>query len=289
MAKLSKSGLDLGGRGTGVQEAIMSTANQYGANTDVIIKALKDKDVSKMDDKEIINAIQDYKASTVQTRFRSSSAAVQAGVAKRIEQERMALLGVEGGAMPQTATATATPSDPRGRGTGRVQSAQSSQPAMASGKPTADSSAAVDNIKTMIVNGLKELKVESAKVSIAGVKDLSSGFNEASTPSFAANVQNKLKTAFLPPSSTQIEQTVKDQEAKKELDAKQTSKNTANTDINPIKNTLTADGTAQETPESLLSSLNMKMDELIRVSRQSADINSKQLSVQRNNSGDLFA
>jgi hypothetical protein len=179
---------------------------------------------------------------------------------------------------------------------------------MASGKPTSDSSAAVDNIKTMIVNGLKELKVESAKVSIAGVKDLSSGFNEASTSSlpagvkdlssglneestlsFAADVQNKLKTAFLPPSSTQIEQSVKGQETKKELDAKQSSKNTANTDINPIKNTLTADSAAQETPESLLSSLNMKMDELIRVSRQSADINSKQLSVQRNNSGDLFA
>jgi hypothetical protein len=97
MQKLSKAGLDMSGRGAGVQEAIMSTANQYGANTDVIMKALKDKDASKMSDKEIINAIQDYKAQTVQSRFRSSSASVQAGVAKRIEQERAMLLGVEGG------------------------------------------------------------------------------------------------------------------------------------------------------------------------------------------------
>lgn len=98
MAKLSKSGLDMSGRGAGVQEAIMSTANQYGANTDVIIKALKDKDTSKMSDKDIINAIQDYKAQTVQSRFKSSSAAVREGVAKRIEQERSMLLGVQGGA-----------------------------------------------------------------------------------------------------------------------------------------------------------------------------------------------
>ena len=97
MAKLSKAGLDMSGRGAGVQEAIMSTANQYGANTDLIMKALKDKDTSKMSDKDIINAIQDYKAQTVQTRFKSSSASVQAGVAKRIEQERAMLLGVDGG------------------------------------------------------------------------------------------------------------------------------------------------------------------------------------------------
>jgi hypothetical protein len=95
--KLSKSGMDLSGRGEAVQEAIMSTANQYGANTDLIIKALKDKNVDKMTDKEIINAIQDYKADTVKTRFRSSSKAVQEGVAKRIEQERAALLGLDGG------------------------------------------------------------------------------------------------------------------------------------------------------------------------------------------------
>ena len=97
MQKLSKAGLDMSGRGAGVQEAIMSTANQYGANTDVIMKALKDKDASKMSDKDIINAIQDYKAQTVQSRFKSSSQSVREGVAKRVEQERAMLLGVDGG------------------------------------------------------------------------------------------------------------------------------------------------------------------------------------------------
>jgi phage-related protein len=110
MKKLEKSGLDMSGRGAGVQEAIMSTANQYGANTDLILKALKDKDTSKMSDKDIINAIQDYKAETVKTRFKSSSAAVQAGVAKRIEQERAMLLGVEGGAALGKEGAAAKPS-----------------------------------------------------------------------------------------------------------------------------------------------------------------------------------
>jgi hypothetical protein len=283
MAKLSKSGLDLSGRGMGVQEAIMSTANQYGANTDVIIKALKDKDVSKMDDKEIINAIQDYKASTVERRFRSSSAAVRAGVAKRIEQERTALLGIEGGAMPQTATATATPTDQRGRGTGR---AQSSQAAMMSGKPVADGSTVADNMKAMIINGLQELKV-NGNVTIAGAKNLSSG---ASDTSFAANVQNKLKTAFMPPSVSQLEQSIKDQEAKKES-AKMSLADVAITkDGKSLKpDVATTPATAQETPESLLSSLNMKMDELIRINRESVDISGRQLSVTRNNSGDLFA
>jgi hypothetical protein len=105
MAKLQKGGVDLSGKGAGVQEAIMSTANQYGANSDVILKALKGKDTDKMSDKDIINAIQDYKAENVKTQFKSSSSAVQAGVAKRIEQERAALLGVEGGGTGKPVTA----------------------------------------------------------------------------------------------------------------------------------------------------------------------------------------
>lgn len=101
--KLSGAGIDLSKRGAGVQEAIMSTANQYGADTSVIIKALKGKDINKMSDADIINTIQDYKARTVNTRFRSSSAEVRAGVAKRIEQERKLLLAVnaeKSGAVP---------------------------------------------------------------------------------------------------------------------------------------------------------------------------------------------
>jgi len=113
MAKLQKAGVDLSGKGSGVQEAVMSTANQYGANTSVITDALKGKDTAKMSDKEIIDAIQDYKAASVKTKFKSSSEAVQAGVAKRIEQERMALYQAGGDAAtaPGTAVATAAEKD----------------------------------------------------------------------------------------------------------------------------------------------------------------------------------
>jgi hypothetical protein len=119
---------------------------------------------------------------------------------------------------------------------------------------------------------------------LGGIDKLSDGIG-LNTP---ASGMSK-KTAGLDFDKSWIAGVEKDKKAKQDLDAKSASKNTANTDINPLKNTLTAAGAAQETPESLLSSLNMKMDELIRVSRQTADINSKQLSVQRNNSGDLFA
>lgn len=91
MERLQKGGIDLSGRGRGVQEAVMSTANQYGAKTDLIKEALGKQDLSKMNDKQVIDAIQDYKAKSVKTRFKSSSADVQAGVSKRIERERETL------------------------------------------------------------------------------------------------------------------------------------------------------------------------------------------------------
>jgi hypothetical protein len=92
MKNLQRSGIDLSGKGRSVQESIMSTANQYGPNTDLIREALKGKDPTNMTDKEIVNAIQDYKADTVDTRFRSSSEKDREGVARRIERERTALL-----------------------------------------------------------------------------------------------------------------------------------------------------------------------------------------------------
>ena len=50
-------------------------------------------------------------------------------------------------------------------------------------------------------------------------------------------------------------------------------------------------GAAQETPTSLLSSLNNKMDQLISMNRQLVAVNERQLSVQKNisSNGDLFA
>ena len=116
MERLQKQGIDLSGKGAGVQEAVMSTANQYGANTDMIVKSLKGKDVSKMSDKDIINAIQDYKADTIQSRFKSSSEAVRAGVAKRVEQERSMLLSQDGKPIDaQTTRASSTAALPTGK------------------------------------------------------------------------------------------------------------------------------------------------------------------------------
>ena len=49
-------------------------------------------------------------------------------------------------------------------------------------------------------------------------------------------------------------------------------------------------GARQETPESLLASLNTKMDQLIAINRSLKDTNERQLSVQKNiaQSGDLY-
>jgi len=48
-------------------------------------------------------------------------------------------------------------------------------------------------------------------------------------------------------------------------------------------------GAGQETPESLLASLNTKMEELIAINRTLADVNERQLSVQRGLSNDMFS
>ena len=46
---------------------------------------------------------------------------------------------------------------------------------------------------------------------------------------------------------------------------------------------------AQETPESLLASLNTKLDQLIKINKSAADVGEKQLSVQRGLSGNIYA
>ena len=93
MNKLSNSKLgDLADKGPAVQEMIFSTAVQYGPNSGVIADALKGKDVANMTDKDIVAAVQDYKAKTVSGYFGSSSAAVRAGVANRIKNEKNDLI-----------------------------------------------------------------------------------------------------------------------------------------------------------------------------------------------------
>jgi hypothetical protein len=89
---LGEMGKKLTGKGRGVQEALFSTGVQYGGGSKLIEKALAGKDVDQMGEKDIINAIQDYKAQNVSSNFKSSSADVQRGVANRIERERAALM-----------------------------------------------------------------------------------------------------------------------------------------------------------------------------------------------------
>ena len=89
---LGDLGKKLTGKGKGVQEALFSTGVQYGGGSKVIEKALAGKDVDQMGEKDIINAIQDYKSQNVASNFKSSSADVQRSVANRIEKERAALM-----------------------------------------------------------------------------------------------------------------------------------------------------------------------------------------------------
>ena len=293
MEKLKKSGIDLSGKGAGVQEAVMSTANQYGANTETIIKALKGKDTAKMDDKEIINAIQNYKAENVKTNFKSSSSAVQAGVAKRIEQERAALLGVQG----PTAQGQVKMEDgvkvktPLKGGTVKTEDSlkkgeelvNDKKPVSKSATPAAAPAPSSEEYK---VNGRPVTKEQYDQFMKAN-PDLANMAKGAGAP--------RAGTSPVTPSSTQaIEQATKDKEQEKAKAAEQekAAAEKARTEMaqnDPRRvDKKTTPGAGQETPESLLASLNTKMDQLIQVSKRTADLNDRQLSVQKNLTSDLY-
>ncbi|WP_426788604.1 XVIPCD domain-containing protein [Xanthomonas campestris] len=79
--RLSDKGVDLSDRGPAVQDALWSTAVQYGPGSDkkpggsgVFLKGLeekfgKDYELSKLSDKDIVSAVQDYKAEHVKGLF----------------------------------------------------------------------------------------------------------------------------------------------------------------------------------------------------------------------------
>lgn len=79
--RLKHKGVDLSDRGQAVQDALWSTAVQYGPGSDkkpggsgVFLRALDDRfgkgfDISKVSDREIIEAVQDYKADHVRELF----------------------------------------------------------------------------------------------------------------------------------------------------------------------------------------------------------------------------
>ena len=88
---LKQAGLNLSGRGAAVQDAIWSTAVQYGGGSKVIQRALAGKNVSAMSDSDLVSAIQDYKYDKTQSLF-SKSPKLWAGLRKRARQEKADLL-----------------------------------------------------------------------------------------------------------------------------------------------------------------------------------------------------
>jgi len=90
LQKLKNAGIDLSRRGPGVLSVLDATSDQYGAAgaAKVVEQSLKGEDLSKLTDADIISTIEDYKIKTVGSHFRSSSAAVQASVAKRFATEK---------------------------------------------------------------------------------------------------------------------------------------------------------------------------------------------------------
>jgi hypothetical protein len=82
-ALLKNNNLDLSGKGSAVQEAIWSTATQYGPNSNVIVKALKDSNVNSMTDSQIVEKIYKYKMNNIESYFMSSSQEVRNSIKKR--------------------------------------------------------------------------------------------------------------------------------------------------------------------------------------------------------------
>lgn len=92
MAKLRKNGMDFSQRGAAVQDAVWSTAVQFGGGTGLIINALKGKNVAQMSDNEIVTAIQDHKINNNEALFKSSSADNRKGTLARAKAEKADLL-----------------------------------------------------------------------------------------------------------------------------------------------------------------------------------------------------
>lgn len=101
-----KTGLNVSERSAAVQDVVWSVAVQHGPGSSVISNALKGKDVAKMTDAEVIDAIYDERSATkvnkegdaVLKYFSKSTKSVQDGVAARYKQERKCakhMLGTE--------------------------------------------------------------------------------------------------------------------------------------------------------------------------------------------------
>ena len=102
-ARLKADGLDLSQRGPAVQDALWSTSVQFrGLTPSIFEKGLEEKfgkgfDPTKLSDKDIVGAVQDYKIAHNDRLFSRSSAAVKASVLQRAKEEKADLLNLADG------------------------------------------------------------------------------------------------------------------------------------------------------------------------------------------------
>lgn len=108
------------------------------------------------------------------------------------------------------------------------------------------------------------------------------------TPATAAGSPSAKTSAPMPNSQTVVDDKAKKEAAEKEAKTKADAEKKAKDDAK--KSGTPAPGApAQESAETLLASLNMKMDKLIQVNIKTAELNDKQLSVQKGLSSDMYA
>lgn len=91
---LKSAGIDLSNRGPAVLDAIWSTSVQFGGNTLLIEKALKNKDINSLSDVDIVSAIQDYKINNNSSLFKSSSESVRRSTLNRAKDEKNSLIAL---------------------------------------------------------------------------------------------------------------------------------------------------------------------------------------------------
>jgi hypothetical protein len=90
MKHLAAAGLDFSSYGLGVKAMLDRTANQFGytGGASIVTAALHGKDITKMSEADVITTIENHKLHNIGTFFRSSSSAIQAGVAREIAMEK---------------------------------------------------------------------------------------------------------------------------------------------------------------------------------------------------------
>ncbi|MGS0741352.1 VgrG-related protein [Glaciimonas sp. GG7] len=94
MEMLRKTGIDLSARGAGVHDSVWSTAVQFGGKSKLIQSALQGRDVSTMQDADIVAAIQDYKIANNGRLFKNSSVDVKKSTLERASAEKEKLLAL---------------------------------------------------------------------------------------------------------------------------------------------------------------------------------------------------